>query len=124
MIDQGSDIDKTELCLVGCSMNWSTLADVVIGRPAYDNYLVAMAIRHGVNVVDATNTVLAVHISEQGAKSRLNLNNDAKFNEKIIGTFNYFDGYTSAAGLNTVDDFLGNVVIVKRRKRNYKPKKI
>lgn len=104
-------------------MNWSQLADVVIGRPAYDNYLVAMAIRHGVNVIDATNTVLALHISEPGKMFYGRLNNDAKYNKEAIGKFKYSDGYASAAGLNTVEDFLGNVFVVKRRKINNKSKK-
>ena len=35
--------------------------DVVIGRVGYDNFLVVNALRHNVSVVDATNTLLAVH---------------------------------------------------------------
>jgi len=29
----------------GNSLNWTTLADVVIGRPGYDNYLVSMSLQ-------------------------------------------------------------------------------
>lgn len=103
-------------------MNWSQLANVVIGRPAYDNYLVAMAIRHGVNVIDATKTVLAVHISEPGKMFHGSLNKDATYNKEVIGEFKYVDGYASAAGFNTAEDFLGNVFLVKRSQKNNKPK--
>jgi len=39
---------------------WHRVIDVVIGRPAYDNYLVGLAIRQNVTVVDATSTLLAL----------------------------------------------------------------
>ena len=42
---------------------WNYVKDVVIGRPYYDNYLVSEAIRHKVSVIDATNTILSVHLT-------------------------------------------------------------
>lgn len=105
-------------------MNWTQLANVVIGRPGYDNYLVAMAIRAGVNVIDATKTVLAVHISERGNNFHGSKNKDAKYNKDVIGKFKYADGYASKAGLNTVEDFLANVFIVNGKKKKNKPQNV
>lgn len=39
---------------------WHRVADVVVGRRAYDNYLVGLAILQRVTVVDATTTIVAV----------------------------------------------------------------
>jgi len=39
--------------------NRTALPDVVIGRPGYDNYIVSTAMKTGVNVIDATRTLLA-----------------------------------------------------------------
>lgn len=46
---------------------WHRFADVVVGRSAYDNYLVAMAIQLNVSVVDATDTLTALHQTDSGA---------------------------------------------------------
>jgi len=40
---------------------WHRVLDVVVGRPAYDNYLVGLAIAQNVTVVDASATLLALH---------------------------------------------------------------
>jgi len=40
---------------------WHRVADIVIGRVGYDNYLVGLAIQQNVTVVDATSTILAFH---------------------------------------------------------------
>jgi len=40
---------------------WHRVPDIVVGRRAYDNYLVGLAIQQNVAVVDATFTLLAVH---------------------------------------------------------------
>ncbi|KAA0151618.1 hypothetical protein FNF29_04542 [Cafeteria roenbergensis] len=43
------------------SLDWSQIADFVIGRVAYDNWLVDHAFHQGLDRVDVTNTVHAVH---------------------------------------------------------------
>lgn len=42
---------------------------LVIGRPAYDNYVVAEAIRRKVTVIDATKTLSALHLGTQKSQS-------------------------------------------------------
>lgn len=99
----------------GCSLNWSSLVDVVIGRPAYDSYLVGMALQQGVNVVDCTRTLLAVHISQRGVPSTGRRNVDARFNAKLIGgKFKHSQGYPTAAKLATATDFAGDVFVARR----------
>lgn len=98
----------------GCSLNWSSLVDVVIGRPAYDSYLVGMARHQGVNVIDCTKTLLAVHISEKGVGSHGRRNSDSRFNADLIRDFRHRDGYPTRAKLATTVDFEGNVFIIRR----------
>jgi len=74
------------------------VADVVVGRPAYDNYLVGLAIKQNVTVVDASDTVLAVHQTDVDGNFAGHNHADATFNRVRIGPrFNYETGYTTSA---------------------------
>lgn len=89
--------------------------DVVIGRVAYDSYMVATARMQGVNVIDCTKTVLALHISERKVLSHGRRNPDSLYNAKLIGgRFRHTEGYPTAAKLATTTDFAGDVFIVRR----------
>lgn len=79
------------------SFPWESLTDIVIGRPAYDNYLVAKAIMKGVSVVDATKTLLALHQSGVDGDYAGFKNKDQDFNSKAIGAFNYGRGHTTGS---------------------------
>jgi len=76
---------------------WLSVRDVVVGRPAYDNYLVALAIQHNVSVVDATGTLLAVHQTGGDGNYAGHRNRDVGVNARHIGRFNYRAGLTTAA---------------------------
>ena len=76
---------------------WLGVRDVVVGRPGYDNYLVAQAIQHNVSVVDATGTLLAVHQTDADGNYAGRTNRDVGVNVRHIGAFNYADGLTTAA---------------------------
>jgi hypothetical protein len=99
---------------------WEHIRDVVIGRSAYDNYLVGMAIRHNVSVVDATNTLLAVHQTDKDGNFAGHRNSDGRFNHRIIGGFNYNSGLTSSAQFYTkvMGENASSTVIVYRRTNN------
>lgn len=64
---------------------WDRVPNVVIGRPAYDNFLVATAIAAGVSVVDATRTLLALHQTGVDGNFAGHRNKDAGHNPKVIG---------------------------------------
>jgi len=80
---------------------WQRVADVVVGRPAYDNYLVGLAIRHNVTVVDATLTVVALHQTDRDGNYAGHANSDSNFNSIRIGPFNYNTGLTTSAQYET-----------------------
>jgi hypothetical protein len=70
--------------IAGNRFPWHQVPDVVVGRPAYDNFLVAIAIREGVSVVDATASVLAVHQSGRDANYAGHLNSDWGVNAAAV----------------------------------------
>ena len=99
----------------GSSFNWSQIADVVIGRPAYDNYLVAMAIRMGVNVIDATRTMIALHLSTPGVREEGRTNADSAYNVQAVGPFPWNHGLTTSSRFMMTFDSKGNELLVIRK---------
>ena len=95
---------------------WHIIKDIVIGRPAYDNYLVGQAIRNGVTVVDATNTLVAVHQTDKDGNyaGKTGKNKDRNYNLKLIGNYNYDSGRTSSAQYVTTLDIFDGVFLQKR----------
>ena len=80
--------------------------DLVIGRPAYDNYLVAMSVRLNVTIVDATKTLTALHQQSSKEPQAVGLHStDAEHNKKVIGeNFDYAKGNTIDAQYETFFD--------------------
>ena len=77
--------------------------DLVIGRPAYDNYLVVMSLKLNVSVVDATKTLTALHQQSSKEPDVTSHNNkDSGHNYKVIGSFSYKKGHTYDAQYETV----------------------
>lgn len=100
-----------------CTLNWTSLADVIIGRPAYDNYLVAKARWAGVHVIDATATLTALHLSAPGLIAHEGFENeDADDNYKIIGEdFEFGEGTTDATEFVTRQMKLTGEIIAPKR---------
>ena len=105
---------------------WQSVADVVIGRRAYDNYFVELAIRQNVTVVDATSTLLALHQTGSDGNYAGHRNSDNNnFNVGRIGPFNANGGLTDsaqyAAKFTKDRSYRTKVAIEKRRRsRHYK----
>jgi len=100
---------------------WHLVADVVVGRPAYDNYLVGLAIQQNVTVVDATRSILAVHQTDRDGDYAGHRHDDYRFNGIRIGPFLYCTGWTTSAQYVTnvtTNEFhnLTKVTVVKRPK--------
>ncbi len=88
--------------MMSCPMfPWDKLIHVVIGRPAYDNYLVAMATKYQVQLVDATSTILAFHQTGVEGNHAGSLNIDHEFNRRAIGPFHYSKGLVQCAAFYT-----------------------
>ena len=63
---------------------WHHVPDLIIGRPGYDNFLVATASLYNVSVVDATRTVVALHQTDAEGIGSGHRRIDSKYNRRII----------------------------------------
>ena len=90
--------------------------DLVIGRPAYDNYLVIMSMKLNVSVVDSTKTLTALHQQSSKESELAGQNNeDAGHNFEVIGQFNYEQGHTYYSQYETILDL--NLIRIEVRAR-------
>ena len=86
---------------------WHVVPDVVIGRNAYDNFIVLKAYQTNVSVIDMTRSVVAVHQSTSKDGKERDSRSQADVNNAIIGPFNSWEGNTdlspfvTAVGKNT-----------------------
>ena len=80
---------------------WNQVLDVVIGRPVYDNYLVALALKNNISVIDVTETMLTFHQTGKDGIHAGTMNRDAGFNQGIIGKFDITRGGTNFATFYT-----------------------
>jgi len=97
---------------------WRKIPDVVIGLPAYDNFLVGTAIKYGVSVVDATESLVALHQSDKDGNFAGHNRTDKNFNRKLIGKrFRYVSGSTAASQYLTQYDDERTVAIRRRYTR-------
>jgi len=58
---------------------------LVIGRPKYDNFLLALASACNVSVVDATETLTALHQTDEDGLYAGHRRNDSEYNRQILG---------------------------------------
>ena len=82
---------------------WSTIPDFVIGRITYDNWLVANALTKKIPLVDATETITALHQSDsQGDREGVKKTRARYLNVAIAGiNFSYHLGDTSSVRFST-----------------------
>jgi hypothetical protein len=76
---------------------WLRVPNVAIGRKAYDNFIVAFGIMNNVSVVDATETLTALHQTDDDGNQAGHRNPENDINVRTIGRFNYRRGATSAS---------------------------
>ena len=80
---------------------WASVPDFIVGWPGYDNWLVAMAIRWEMFVVDTSLSVNAVHqVGFDGVKSGWN-HRDPNYNLRMTPGFNFAQGKTTCAPWKT-----------------------
>lgn len=92
---------------------WADIRDVVIGRPAYDNYIVAKALEHNVSVIDVTETSPALHQSGPSGNYDGHYGLSVDWNRNVIGDFNFTKGCTTRAQYATTREN-GIVKLMKR----------
>ncbi|GAB1609618.1 uncharacterized protein LOC115217495 [Argonauta hians] len=98
---------------------WKDIPNLVIGRPAYDNWLVAHARRSNFTVVDGTDTILAVHQTTnagnwEGHKRKFSNYNDVLL-RKLKLPRRYRTGETGCTLLRTAYDLCGRIIMQERK---------
>ena len=84
---------------------WRDVPEFVVGKPGYDNWLVAMAVERRLNVIDVTQTVVAAHIVEDAASKDSGwFSADACINRDLVDPFDYKLGRIVCAPLFTSRD--------------------
>jgi hypothetical protein len=83
---------------------WNEVPEFIVGWPGYDNWLVANAIAWGITVIDASNTINAIHqVGIEGVNSGWNINLDPYVNLRLASpNFNYELGRTHCALWKTI----------------------
>ena len=66
---------------------WNLVPDLVIGRPAYDNFMVHVASTHNMSVVDATQTLTALHQTDKDGVGSGHRRSDSQYNRKTLSRF-------------------------------------
>lgn len=93
---------------------WQRVPDLVVGRPGFDNYLVIKAIDWNVTVIDATDSLTAVHqTGNDGNQASFKTTNKC-LNKRLVHPFDYTRGSTLCAPYFTVSDITGKVVVGAR----------
>ena len=101
---------------------WDKLKDVAVGLPGYDNYLVVMAIRHNISVIDATNTIKAVHQTGKDGNYAGHHRKNVGYNYKVIGEFGYDAGVTSNAQYITIQNNQHRIQLQERKCHDHNEK--
>lgn len=95
------------------------LPDVVIGRPAYDNYVIKHARAHRVSVIDATDSNPAIHQSTRAGDFEGHTHKNNDYNLNLLKSDHYISGEITCSNFKT--KCINNTVKVFRKvsKPNY-----
>ncbi|XP_067651731.1 uncharacterized protein [Haliotis asinina] len=98
---------------------WGKIPGIVIGRPAYDNWLVLNSCKHDHTVIDATATILAAHQTTKVGNYEGTTRRSTNFNFGLLyglyRTVKYTAGSTSCAPLVSNRNETG--IYISRRTR-------
>lgn len=97
---------------------WKTVPDLIVGRPAFDNWIVASSICSGLKVVDVTKTILMVHQTLNGNEEGFS-HTDKYYNRDLLlkqgKPSHYSSGYTNCIELRIFRDYCGIYEVGRRQ---------
>lgn len=98
---------------------WKDIPEVVIGRRAYDNWLVLNARKQGHTTVDGSNTILAVHQTTKSGNFEGHSHKNGEYNHNLLRRLykrlHYGAGLTSCAQFYTNYKTKRNPEVLKRK---------
>ncbi|XP_060596812.1 uncharacterized protein LOC132750783 [Ruditapes philippinarum] len=96
---------------------WRDIAEVVIGRPAYDNWLVYRSRKLQVNVIDSTNTILAVHQTTGSGNYEGHKQTNSNYNHNLLVKLYKFIKYKTGfiECIEKYTDYKNEILLVKTR---------
>ena len=101
---------------------WKKIPEVVIGRPAFDNWLVYHTRKQNQTLIDATRTILAVHQTTKAGniegQGRPNSSYNRNLLKRLYKDVNFSAGFVDCANLSTKYE-KDSVIIVKRKVPTY-----
>lgn len=112
--------DAEDYFITTKSFPWSTVLPVVVGRPGYDNWLVAEAwCRLETAVIDVTDTNVMLHqTTQKGGNSEGHTHDSNNYNFELFKrnniTPNYMAGLTSCTPFRTFSSFCDTILIEKK----------
>ncbi|KAK3600954.1 hypothetical protein CHS0354_004163 [Potamilus streckersoni] len=110
--------DAEDYFITSSSYPWNDIPEVVIGRRAYDNWLVLNARKQKHKVIDATDTILAVHQTTKDGNYEGMKKKTKEHNHNLLVTLykniQYGLGATECAEYQTIRN-TGNISIIFRR---------
>lgn len=98
---------------------WKTVPNLVVGRLAYDNWLVAHArCTLKIDVIDVTNTLLAVHHTTKAGTWESAQKPNSCYNTRLLKegnrSLNFQAGLTSCTEWMTIRNLCGEIEVVRR----------
>ena len=109
---------------------WNNILEVVVGKPGWDNYILAFSRRNNIIVYNISKTVVALHQSYKGKRNNWRRNDRQDFNLNLIrndtimpilyiaGTLDSIDYYTHFStrfeiGVARKKDILNHLIVQK-----------
>ncbi|XP_069117984.1 uncharacterized protein [Argopecten irradians] len=97
---------------------WHTVPNFVIGRPAYDNWIVAHARCNHLKVVDTTNTILAIHQTTDEGNKNGHAHKSANYNDALLISLHaprdYVKGFIICLEWYSYENLCGDIEITRR----------
>ncbi|XP_063443069.1 uncharacterized protein LOC134723385 [Mytilus trossulus] len=112
------DGDALDYFITTSGYPWKDAPDLVVGRPGFDNWIVANARLMNFSVIDTTETIIAVHQTTEAGNKEAHQQHNVSYNIELQKKFNerlrYNLGVTSCMKYKTVYSKNGFVKLVEQ----------
>lgn len=111
-------VDAEDYFITNKRFDWSIVPDFVIGRRAYDNWLVLHARAVGALTIDTSSTLLAVHQTTTTGNFEGHGHTDPHYNDNLVLKLklnrHYYEGFTTCMTYETFHSLCDTTEVSKR----------